>query len=83
MLNTLPYRRPWYEPFVAWLLWLCGVRRPRVRVPAAAALTDRRFPIPAEQAHLYARPADEYFYREFTAADYQRLPPVRMREYRF
>ncbi len=81
MLNTLPYRRPWYEPFVTWLLWLFGVRRPSSH--AIAALSDRRFPIPAEQAHLYARPADECFYREFTAADYKRLPPVRMREYRF
>ncbi len=81
MFNTLPYRRPWYEPFVTWLLWLFGAHRSSSR--ATAALANRRFPIPAERAHLYARPADECFYREFTTADYQHLPPVRMREYRF
>mgnify|MGYP000231293968 CR=1 FL=1 len=81
MFNTLPYRRPWYEPCITWLLWLFGARRSSSR--ATTALADRRFPIPAEQAHLYARSADEWFYREFTAADYRHLPPVRMREYRF
>ncbi len=82
MLNAVPRQRPWYYPLLVW--WERLLMRRRVaRTPQAADLTERVFPIPADQAHRYARAADEVFYQERIVAGYKRLPPVRVREYRW
>lgn len=82
MLNTLSRPQPWYTALIARLNRLL-VGQPKVDVIPVVTGTERIFPIAAEQAHLYARSADEFFYREITVSSYQRLPPVKMREYRW
>ncbi len=62
MLNTITRRRTWLQSVLAWWQQRHNASHQQTvsRSPVYSSL-PRRYPIPPERAHLYARAADEFF----------------------